>query len=108
MMKKRAVFLDRDGTINKDVGYPSSFSMVEIYPYSFEAIKKINEAGLLAIIVSNQSGVGRGLIVEKDLKDIHQKLRVAFAKRNAHLRCLLLPPLPSFLRPAVQKKLPVP
>jgi D-glycero-D-manno-heptose 1,7-bisphosphate phosphatase len=84
MMKKRAVFLDRDGTINKDVGYPSSFSMVEIYPYSFEAIKKINEAGLLAVIVSNQSGVGRGLIVEKDLHDIHQKLRVAFAKRNAH------------------------
>jgi D-glycero-D-manno-heptose 1,7-bisphosphate phosphatase len=84
MMKKRAVFLDRDGTINKDVGYPSSFSMVEIYPYSFEAIKKINEAGLLAIIVSNQSGVGRGLIVEKDLQDIHQRLRVAFAKRNAH------------------------
>jgi D-glycero-D-manno-heptose 1,7-bisphosphate phosphatase len=84
MMKKRAVFLDRDGTINKDVGYPSSFSMVEIYPYSFEAIKKINEAGLLAVIVSNQSGVGRGLIVEKDLKDIHQRLRVAFAKRNAH------------------------
>ena len=85
MMKKRAVFLDRDGTINKDVGYPSSFSMVEIYPYSFEAIKKINEAGLLAVIVSNQSGVGRGLIVEKDLQDIHRKLGVEFAKRNAHI-----------------------
>ncbi len=84
MMKKRAVFLDRDGTINKDVGYPSSFSMVEIYPYSFEAIKKINKAGLLAVIISNQSGVGRGLIVEKDLNDIHQKLGAAFAKQNAH------------------------
>jgi D-glycero-D-manno-heptose 1,7-bisphosphate phosphatase len=84
MMKKRAVFLDRDGTINKDVGYPSSFSMIEIFPYSFEAIKKINDAGLLAVIVSNQSGVGRGLIVEKDLVDIHQKLRGAFAKHGAH------------------------
>ena len=84
MMKKRAVFLDRDGTINKDVGYPSSFSMIEIFPYSFEAIKKINDAGLLAVIVSNQSGVGRGLIVEKNLLDIHQKLKAAFAKRNAH------------------------
>lgn len=84
MMKKRAVFLDRDGTINKDVGYPSSFSMIEIFSYSFEAIKKINDAGLLAVIVSNQSGVGRGLIVEENLLGIHQKLKAAFAKRNAH------------------------
>jgi D-glycero-D-manno-heptose 1,7-bisphosphate phosphatase len=83
-MKKRAVFLDRDGTINKDVGYPSSFSMIEIFPYSFEAIKKINEADLLAVIVSNQSGVGRGLIVEENLHNIHQELRAAFAKRGAH------------------------
>lgn len=84
MMKKRAVFLDRDGTINRDVGYPNSFSIIEIFPYSFEAIRKINEAGLLAVIVSNQSGVGRGLIVEKNLHNIHQKLRAAFAKHNAH------------------------
>jgi D-glycero-D-manno-heptose 1,7-bisphosphate phosphatase len=84
MMKKKAVFLDRDGTINKDVGYPSSFSMIEIFPYSFEAIRKINEAGLLAVIVSNQSGIGRGLIAEKDLHDIHQKLRAIFAKHNAY------------------------
>jgi D-glycero-D-manno-heptose 1,7-bisphosphate phosphatase len=84
MMKKKAVFLDRDGTINKDVGYPSSFSMIEIFPYSFEAIRKINEAGLLAVIVSNQSGVGRGLIAEKDLHDIHQKLRATFAQHKAY------------------------
>ena len=84
MMKKRAVFLDRDGTINKDVGYPNSFSLIEIFPYSFEAVRKINEAGLLAVIVTNQSGVGRGLIVEKNLQDIHQKLSEAFAKHNAH------------------------
>lgn len=83
-MKKRAVFLDRDGTINKDVGYPNSFSLIEIFPYSFKAIRKINEAGLLAVIVTNQSGIGRGLIVEKDLHDIHQKLKEAFAEHSAH------------------------
>jgi len=83
-MKKRAVFLDRDGTINKDVGYPNSFSLIEIFPYSFEAVRKINEAGLLAVIITNQSGVGRGLIVEKELHDIHRKLKAAFAKHNAH------------------------
>jgi len=84
MMKKKAVFIDRDGTINKDVGYPDSFSVIEIYPYSFEAIRKINEIGLLAVIITNQSGVGRGLIVEKNLHDIHRKLRDSFAERNVH------------------------
>ena len=84
MIKKKAVFLDRDGTINKDVGYPDSFSLVEVFPYSFEAVRKLNEAGLLAVIVTNQSGVGRGLIVEKTLHDIHQKIKDVFAKHNAH------------------------
>lgn len=82
-MKKRAVFLDRDGTINKDVGYPNSFQSIEIFPYSFEAVRKINEAGLLAVIVTNQSGVGRELIVETSLMDIHKKLKDVFAKNNA-------------------------
>jgi D-glycero-D-manno-heptose 1,7-bisphosphate phosphatase len=84
-MKKRAVFLDRDGTINRDVGYPNSYSMVEIYPYSFEAVRKINEAGFLSVIVTNQSGIGRGFIEEKNLHDIHRKLRLAFAEQKATL-----------------------
>lgn len=83
-MKKRAVFLDRDGTINKDVGYPNSFRLIEIYPSSFEAIRKINRSGLLTVIVTNQSGVGRGLIAEKNLDDIHHKLRAVFSKHKAH------------------------
>lgn len=83
-MKKKAVFLDRDGTINKDVGYPGSFSAIEIYPYSFEAIRKLNEAGLSTIIVTNQSGIGRGLILEKNLQDIHEKMRALFAQHNAY------------------------
>lgn len=83
-MKKRAVFLDRDGTINKDVGYPNSFRLIEIFPYSFEAIRKINEANMLAVIVTNQSGVGRSLIAEKILHLIHQKLRNSFAQHQAY------------------------
>jgi D-glycero-D-manno-heptose 1,7-bisphosphate phosphatase len=83
-MKKRAVFLDRDGTINKDVGYPNSYSLIEIFPYSFEAIRKINTVGLAAVIVTNQSGVGRGFIEEKNLHDIHRKMRLDFAQHQAH------------------------
>jgi len=84
-MKKRAVFLDRDGNINKDVGYPDSYKKIKIYSYSYEAVRKINKAGFLAVVITNQSGVGRGLIKEKDLKDIHKKMNNSFLKNNAHL-----------------------
>ncbi len=77
--------MDRDGTINKDVGYPSSFHSIEIFPSSFEAVQQINKAGLLAVIITNQSGVGRGLIAEKNLQHIHLKLQEVFAKHDAHL-----------------------
>ncbi len=84
-MKKRAVFLDRDGTLNKDVGYPNSFAAIEVYPYSFDAIRKINRSGLLTVVVTNQSGIGRGLIEEKNLQDIHQQMRNLFLRNNARL-----------------------
>jgi len=83
-MKKIAVFLDRDGTVNEDVGYPSSFEQIKIFPYSFEAIKKINKAGLLAIIVTNQSGIARGFFTEKDLLKIHEKMQEVFIQHGAH------------------------
>ncbi len=83
MTKKRAVFFDRDGTINRDVGYPNSYDMVEIFHYSFASVRKINEAGFLSVIVTNQSGIGRGFIEEKNLHDIHRKLRLDFAKHKA-------------------------
>jgi D-glycero-D-manno-heptose 1,7-bisphosphate phosphatase len=83
-MKNKAVFLDRDGNINKDVGYPDSFDMIEIYQYSFEAIRKLNKAGLKAVIVTNQSGIGRGLIKEEQLHQIHRKMKQAFARHDAY------------------------
>lgn len=83
-MKRRAIFLDRDGTINKDVGYPDSFELIEIFSYSFTAIKKINDSGLLAVIVTNQSGVGRGLIDIENLLEIHLKFKASFAQHDAY------------------------
>ena len=81
-MKRKAVFIDRDGTINKEVGYPSSYSVIDIYPFSFEAVKKIKQAGLLAVIITNQSGIGRGLIKEENLHDIHNKLNDDFKRHD--------------------------
>lgn len=84
-MKKKAVFLDRDGTLNKDVGYPNSIEAIEIYPYSYQAVSKINSAGLLVVVVTNQSGIGRGLIEEKNLRAIHQHMQNLFLRNHARL-----------------------
>ena len=84
-MKHRAVFLDRDGTINRDVGYPGDFSQIHIYPFTYEAIRDIDRLGFRAVVVTNQSGVGRGLILEESLLDIHRRLRAALDRRRARL-----------------------
>lgn len=81
-MKKKAVFIDRDGTINIDVGYPNSYDDIKIYPYSFEAVKKIKDAGFLTVIITNQSGVGRGLIKLENLEDIHARMNQEFLKHG--------------------------
>jgi len=84
-MTKRAVFFDRDGTINVDVGYPKRYDQITIYPYSFEALRKINAAGFLAVVVTNQSGIGRGFLTEDDLLDIHARMAEDFLARGARL-----------------------
>jgi D-glycero-D-manno-heptose 1,7-bisphosphate phosphatase len=75
--------LDRDGTINEDVGYPRNFDQIKIFSWSFEAIRKIRDAGFLAIIITNQSGIGRGYFTETDLEDIHRKMSKVFEKKKA-------------------------
>ncbi len=73
-MKNRAVFLDRDGTINFDTDYIKSPDELILYPFSAKAIKMLNDAGYLVIIVTNQSGISRGYFTYDDLKKIHNKL----------------------------------
>ncbi|HEX2695007.1 MAG TPA: HAD family hydrolase [Acidobacteriota bacterium] len=84
-MKRRAVFLDRDGTINEDVGYPGRYGQVRIYPYSFEAVRKLNAAGLAVVVITNQSGVGRGFFTEDELRVIHDRMRADFAAAGARI-----------------------
>ena len=68
---RKAVFLDRDGTINDDPGYLSDPAQIRIFPYVAESLAKLKQAGFLLIVVSNQSGVERGLIKESELIAIH-------------------------------------
>ena len=84
-MKRPAVLLDRDGTLIDDTGYPSRFDQVRFFPCGFAAVRRLNEAGFLVVVVTNQSGVGRGYFSEDQLADLHVRLTEAFAAEGARL-----------------------
>jgi D-glycero-D-manno-heptose 1,7-bisphosphate phosphatase len=73
-MPDPAVFLDRDGTINEDIGYVSSPAELVLYPFAAEAIRLFNDADLKTVVVTNQSGIARGFYSEETLVAIHQRL----------------------------------
>lgn len=83
--RKIAVFLDRDGTINEDVGYLNSPAELKLIHGAAQAIRQINEHQLKAVILTNQSGVARGYYSEERLKEIHQCLEQVLAKEDARL-----------------------
>lgn len=84
-MKRRAVFIDRDGTISEEVGYVNHPTRYRVFPYSAAAIRLLNEAGWLAILVTNQAGVARGYFAEEVIGEVHNILRQALERGGAHL-----------------------
>ncbi|HOW85990.1 MAG TPA: HAD family hydrolase [Candidatus Aminicenantes bacterium] len=85
MPMRRAVFLDRDGTLNEDTGYPADFRQVHIYPAAFEAVRALRGAGFAAVVVTHQSGVARGYIAPAALEELHRLFAAEFARRGAPL-----------------------
>lgn len=83
--KQKAVFLDRDGTINKYVGFLRNIDDFELIDGVAEAIRKINESGYLAIVVTNQPVIARGEVSISELKDIHNKMETLLGKEGAYL-----------------------
>lgn len=73
-MTKKAVFLDRDGTINEEINYLSKIEQLKILPKVSSAIKLLNENDFLVIMITNQSGVARGLFTMDTLDDINKHL----------------------------------
>jgi D-glycero-D-manno-heptose 1,7-bisphosphate phosphatase len=69
---RRAVFLDRDGTINVDRGYVYNREQFEWIPGAIEAIRRLKEAGALVVVVTNQGGIGHGLYTEADVRILHR------------------------------------
>lgn len=83
--KQRAVFLDRDGTINKYVGFLTSTEQLELIAGVEEAIRMINKSGFLAIVVTNQPVIARGDCSFEELQQIHNKLETELGKAGAYL-----------------------
>ncbi len=104
--KQRAVFFDRDGTLNRDVGYPSNKAQVHFYPGAFEAVRVVNGLGLASVVVTYQSGVGRGYISEQELRSIHSNIETVFSMNGARLNGIYY--CPHFNPPECSCRKPLP
>lgn len=107
--KRRAVFLDRDGTILDEVGYLNHISRFRMLPGAAAAIRRLNLAGVPVIVVTNQSGVARGFFREEMVGRIHERMARELGAAGAHVdgiyycphiteaRCDCRKPLPGML-----------
>lgn len=86
--KQKAVFLDRDGTINKYVGFLTDINDFELLPGVAEAIKKINDSGFLAVVVTNQPVIARGEVTVSQLYEIHCKMDTLLGAEGAYIDAL--------------------
>jgi D-glycero-D-manno-heptose 1,7-bisphosphate phosphatase len=79
------VFLDRDGTLIEEVGYLDRPERVALYPWTIDAIRALNRAGLATVLISNQSGVARGFFTEAVVEDVHRHIAWLMAAGGARL-----------------------
>ncbi|NPU85481.1 MAG: HAD family hydrolase [Syntrophaceae bacterium] len=85
MAGRRAVFLDRDGTINEEVGYLDRIEKLRILPGAAEAIAMLNRGGLKVVVVTNQSGIARGFFTEAFVEETHRHLRDLLRGQGARI-----------------------
>jgi len=80
-----AVFIDRDGTLTEEVGYVNHPARLKLLPRAAEAIRRLNAAGVAAVVVTNQAGVARGYFSEDVLHAVNDALRAQLARAHARL-----------------------
>jgi D-glycero-D-manno-heptose 1,7-bisphosphate phosphatase len=85
IMKEIAVFLDRDGTINEEMGYINHLSRFVLLPRTAEAIKMLNDAGFKVVVITNQSGAARGYFPSSLVEEVHVHLRNLLEAAGARL-----------------------
>jgi D-glycero-D-manno-heptose 1,7-bisphosphate phosphatase len=82
---KRAVFIDRDGTLSEEVGYINHPERFRLFPYAATAIKQLNDSGWLAIVTTNQAGVARGYFHEEMIHTVHTAMNKELESEGARL-----------------------
>ena len=83
--RRAAVFLDRDGTLIEDVGYLDALSRIALFPWTIDAIRALNRAGLPIVVVTNQSGVARKYFAESFVQETHRALDAQLAAGGARV-----------------------
>lgn len=92
MARNKAVFVDRDGTINVDVHYLDDPERFQLYPGVGEGIHRLNMANFKVIVVTNQSGIARGYFSLETLEKIHEKMREELRRYNAFVDAIYFCP----------------
>ena len=106
---KRAIFLDRDGTLNVDVGYLHRLEDLELFPWTTDALRLLKRAGYTLVVVTNQSGIAQGLIDPGFVQICHDEMRRRLQARRRRSRCaVLLPASPARLGAGAERRLPLP
>jgi len=100
-----AVFLDRDGTIIEERGYLDRIELLELYPFTCDAIRLLNRAGFATVVVTNQGGIGRGIIDEPFLRHVHETIDARLASGRARIdRYYFCPHHPDAVIPELRQK----
>jgi D-glycero-D-manno-heptose 1,7-bisphosphate phosphatase len=89
---RRAVFLDRDGTIAEEMGYVNHVDRLQIFPYAAEAIRRLNQAEIPVIVVTNQSGIARNIFPEALVHEVHKKMVAELAAAGAWIDAIYFCP----------------
>ena len=84
-IRRRAIFMDRDGTVLDEVGYVNHVDRVRLLPRSPEAVRRANDAGFQVVVVTNQAGVARGYFPESLVTDVNDLLRALLAEHGARV-----------------------
>jgi D-glycero-D-manno-heptose 1,7-bisphosphate phosphatase len=80
-----AIFLDRDGTLNEDVGYLSELSQLTLYPWAIDAVRLFNRAGYAVVVITNQGGIGRRMIRPEFVDELHAVIAGRIAAAGARV-----------------------
>lgn len=90
--KSPAVFLDRDGTINEQMGYINHISRFQLLPGAASAIARLNSHNIPVVVITNQSGLARGYFPEELLTAVHEQMKKELAEEGAHIDGLYVCP----------------